>query len=236
MQISTALSRAIVAFAATNLDDIFVLTFFFAQKNLQIWRVVLGQYLGIAGLILVSLAGFFASLIIPYKWIGLLGLIPIGIGIRNLIALKEEQAEKIGVKRVESSLTVAAITFANGGDNIAIYTPLFASSTWATLTITLITFLVMIALWCVAGLCDWQSLRCDPIDRSIWPHPRAVHFYRTRLLHSSRLSKPSMSKTPGASHLLKTSVKLLHSNCVKISYVRERHPKPTAQLCHPECL
>jgi cadmium resistance protein CadD (predicted permease) len=83
MQISTALSRAIVAFAATNLDDIFVLTFFFAQKNLQIWRVVLGQYLGIAGLILVSLVGFFASLIIPYKWIGFLGLIPIAIGIRK---------------------------------------------------------------------------------------------------------------------------------------------------------
>ena len=119
MQISTALSRAIVAFAATNLDDIFVLTFFFAQKNLQIWRVVLGQYLGIAGLILVSLVGFFASLIIPYKWISLLGLIPIAIGIRKLLALKEEQSEKIGV-RVGSSLTVAAITFANGGDNIAI--------------------------------------------------------------------------------------------------------------------
>ena len=151
MQIWTALSRAIVAFAATNLDDIFVLTFFFAQKNLQIWRVVLGQYLGIAGLILVSLVGFFARLIIPYKWIGFLGLIPIAIGIRKLIALKEEQPEKTGVRRVESFLTVAAITFANGGDNIAIYTPKFASSTWATLAITLITFSVMIALWCVAG-------------------------------------------------------------------------------------
>ena len=151
MQISAALGKAIVAFVATNLDDIFVLTFFFAQKNLQIWRVVLGQYLGIAGLILVSLVGFFASLIIPYKWIDLLGLIPIGIGIRKLLALQEEQKEKIGVRRVESSLTVAAITFANGGDNIAIYTPLFASSTWATLTVTLITFSVMIALWCVAG-------------------------------------------------------------------------------------
>ena len=151
MQISTALGRAIVAFAATNLDDIFVLTFFFAQKNLQIWRVVLGQYLGIGCLILVSVVGFFASLIIPYKWISLLGLIPIAIGIRKLIALKEEQAEKTRVRQVESSLTVAAITFANGGDNVAIYTPLFASSTWATLTITLITFSVMIALWCVAG-------------------------------------------------------------------------------------
>src|SRR5215470_8823223 len=98
MQISTALSRAIVAFAATNLDDVFVLTFFFAQKKLKVWRVVLGQYLGIAGLILVSLVGFFASLVIPYKWISLLGLIPIAIGVRKLIAWKRENAEAVQVR------------------------------------------------------------------------------------------------------------------------------------------
>jgi cadmium resistance protein CadD (predicted permease) len=148
---STALGRAIVAFAATNLDDIFVLTFFFAQKNLQIWRVVLGQYLGIVGLIVVSLVGFFASLVIPYKWISLLGLIPIAIGLKKLIGLKREKTEALGVRRAESFLTVATITFANGGDNIAIYTPLFASSTGSTLTITLVTFGVMIALWCLVG-------------------------------------------------------------------------------------
>lgn len=150
MQISTALGRAIVAFAATNLDDIFVLTFFFAQKNLQIWRVVLGQYLGIAGLIVVSLVGFFASLVIPYKWISLLGLVPIAIGLKKLIGLKCEKTD-VEVRSAESFLTVATITFANGGDNIAIYTPLFASSTGSTLAITLITFGVMIALWCLAG-------------------------------------------------------------------------------------
>ena len=151
MQVSTALGRAIVAFAATNLDDIVVLTFFFAQKNLPVWRVVLGQYLGIAGLILVSLVGFFASLVIPYKWISLLGLIPMAIGVRKLIARNHEKTEEVGARRAESFLTVAAVTFANGGDNIAIYTPLFASSTVGTLAITLITFAAMIAVWCVAG-------------------------------------------------------------------------------------
>src|SRR5215470_9292138 len=114
MQISTALGRAIVAFAATNLDDIIVLTFFFAQKNLQIWRVVLGQYLGLACLILLSLVGFFASLVIPTRWISLLGFIPIAIGVRKLIAWKG-QTEEVEVRRAESFVTVAAITFANGG-------------------------------------------------------------------------------------------------------------------------
>ena len=151
MQMSTALGRAIVAFAATNLDDIFVLTFFFAQKNLPIWRIVLGQYFGIAGLILVSLVGFFVSLIIPYRWISLLGLIPIAIGLKKLIERKRESSEEIEVRRAESFLTVAAITFANGGDNIAIYTPLFAASDAGSLAITLITFALMIAVWCLAG-------------------------------------------------------------------------------------
>jgi len=151
MQISTALVKAIVAFAATNLDDVFVLTSFFAQKKLKVWRVVLGQYMGIAGLILVSLVGFFARLVIPYTWISLLGLVPIAIGVRKLIAWKRENAEDIQVRRAESLVTVATITFANGGDNIAIYTPLFASSSGGTLVITLITFAVMIALWCLGG-------------------------------------------------------------------------------------
>src|SRR5215813_7062860 len=114
MQISTALGRAIVAFAATNLDDIFVLTFFFAQKNLQVWRVVLGQYLGIGALIVVSLVGFFASLVIPYRWISFLGLVPIAIGLRKLISWKRDNTEQVEVRRAESLLTVAAVTFANG--------------------------------------------------------------------------------------------------------------------------
>ena len=151
MQVLMALTRAVGAFAATNIDDIVVLTFFFAQRNLQVWKVVLGQYLGIAALILVSLVGFFASLIVPQKWIGLLGLIPIAIGLKKLIDLKRDTTEEVREVKAHSFLTVAAITFANGGDNIAIYTPLFASSNASTLGVTLLTFGVMIALWCVVG-------------------------------------------------------------------------------------
>jgi cadmium resistance protein CadD (predicted permease) len=62
----SVLGRAIVAFAATNLDDIFVLTLFFAQKNLRRWHIVVGQYLGLAGLITVSLVGYFARLHHPW--------------------------------------------------------------------------------------------------------------------------------------------------------------------------
>lgn len=147
----SVLGRATVAFAATNIDDVFVLTLFFAQKNLRRWHVVAGQYLGLAGLIAISLVGYFARFFIPHSWIGLLGLAPIGIGIKKLIDWKRGEDGQKEKPSAASVLTVAAVTFANGGDNIGIYIPLFASSDLSSLLITLITFGVLIAVWCVVG-------------------------------------------------------------------------------------
>jgi cadmium resistance transport/sequestration family protein len=148
----SVLGRAIVAFAATNLDDIFVLTLFFAQKNLKRWHVVAGQYFGLGGLIVLSLVGYFARFIVPHTWIWLLGLAPIAIGIKRLIDWKRGKDTHTETRPATASvLTVAAVTFANGGDNIGIYVPLFASSTAPALFITLITFAALIAVWCVMG-------------------------------------------------------------------------------------
>jgi cadmium resistance protein CadD (predicted permease) len=147
----STLGRAIVAFAATNIDDIFVLTIFFAQKHLKTWHVVLGQYLGISALIAISLVGFFARLIIPATWIGWLGLAPIAIGIKKLIDWKRGKETDQTVSGAGSVLSVSAITIANGGDNTAVYIPLFANSDGKALTLTLITFYLMIAVWCVVG-------------------------------------------------------------------------------------
>jgi len=47
--------------------------------------------------------------------------------------------------------SVAIITFANGGDNIGIYTPLFASSDAADLIVILSVFLILVAVWCFIG-------------------------------------------------------------------------------------
>ncbi|HKB67575.1 MAG TPA: cadmium resistance transporter [Pyrinomonadaceae bacterium] len=104
--------RAVVAFAATNVDDVFVLTLFFAQKNLKRWHVVVGQYLGLGGLITISLAGYFARLFIPHRWIGLLGG-----------ANRHRHQEVDRLKR--------------GNDQLQ--------------NITLITFALLIAVWCVAA-------------------------------------------------------------------------------------
>lgn len=152
---------AITAFTATNIDDILILTIFFAQidSKFRPRHILIGQYLGFALLILASLPAYFGGLIIDHKWIGLLGLLPIAIGVKDLFQKQEEvmvqtcAIPKQGKSPLISPQTyhVAVVTFANGGDNIGIYIPLFASSNAISLSITIATFLILIAVWCYAA-------------------------------------------------------------------------------------
>ncbi|MCF4969327.1 cadmium resistance transporter [Nostoc sp. CMAA1605] len=158
-----AIVSGIVSFAATNLDDIIILMVFFSQVNANFRRrhIIIGQYLGFSAVILASLPGFFGGLIIPAAWIGLLGFIPIVIGISRLINLNRDENE---VQTVSEELNsspgrfagvlapqtyqVAVVTFANGGDNIGIYVPLFASSNLLSLSIILSVFVILVSVWC----------------------------------------------------------------------------------------
>jgi cadmium resistance transport/sequestration family protein len=170
--IITTITEGIVAFTATNLDDIIIIMLFFSQINNQFRRrhIFVGQYLGFFAIIIASLPGFFGSLVIPRAWIGLLGILPIAIGIKQLWHRETENPEiqtvNTGLKVSGNSnhilnlvlsilspqtYKVAAVTFANGGDNISIYIPLFASSSLSKLLITLIVFIVMKGVWYVAA-------------------------------------------------------------------------------------
>lgn len=160
----TAITTGITAFAATNIDDIVILMLFFAQVNATFRRrqIIIGQYLGFLALILASLPGFFGGLIVPRTWIGLLGFVPIAIGISRFMNRENNDAEVQDVSgetlhsqnHILANLlhpqtyNVAAITFANGGDNIGIYVPLFASSNFASLAVILMVFFVLVGVWC----------------------------------------------------------------------------------------
>jgi cadmium resistance transport/sequestration family protein len=148
----TTLATAVVAFASTNIDDIFVLTFFFSQtsRGFRSSHIVAGQYLGFTALIAISLVGFIGGRILPQAWVGLLGVVPVLVGIRRWIH-RHDAPVHVKVSAAASTTTVAAVTFANGGDNIGIYTPLFASSDSRGLTTTLVTFYLLLGLWCFIG-------------------------------------------------------------------------------------
>lgn len=145
------------AFIATNLDDIFLLAAFFSSKAFSTGSVVLGQYLGFCILIVVSIMASFINLIIPPSLISLMGFLPILIGIKNVIDIKNNQQEYFKEsesfhkenKEAKPAFKVALVTMVNGSDNLGIYIPLMASvSARDTLGITLI-FLILTGIWCI---------------------------------------------------------------------------------------
>lgn len=174
----TAIPTAAAAFSATNLDDLVILMLFFSQvreippgdggvssdfvsSSFRPRHIIAGQYLGFSALVVASLPGFFSGLIVPRPWIGLLGLIPIVIGLEGLFNQDDSLEVEPETNQSNDSFivsflspqtyTVATITFANGGDNIGVYVPLFASSTWQSLLVTLGVFFLLIGVWCYAA-------------------------------------------------------------------------------------
>lgn len=148
----TSLLGAVGLFIATNIDDIIVLSLFFARGAGQAGttlRILTGQYLGFAGIlaatILVTLG---ADAFLPTEAIPYFGLIPLALGLwaawQAWQGDDDDDDAKVSGKNV-SVLTVAGVTFANGGDNIGVYVPVFLNVNTATVIIYCVVFLILVA-------------------------------------------------------------------------------------------
>jgi cadmium resistance protein CadD (predicted permease) len=142
----SALITGVIAFSATNIDDVVFLTIFFSQTKRR-WHVVLGQYLGFTALVLVSLVGFFGGQILPHEWLRLFGVAPIAIGIKKLFAKGDDHLQRAST----GTFDVAIVTFVNGADNIGIYAPLFAVSDARRLIVPVAVLYGLLAVWCTVG-------------------------------------------------------------------------------------
>lgn len=145
---------SIILYSGTAVDLLIILMLFFAKRKSRkdIINIYLGQFLGSVSLILLSLLFAFVLDYIPSKEIlGLLGLIPIFLGLKVLL-LGDSDGESIakeGLSKDNQNLIflVAMITFAScGADNIGVFVPYFTTLNLANLIVTLLTFLVMIYL------------------------------------------------------------------------------------------
>lgn len=145
---------SIILYSGTAVDLLIILMLFFAKRKSRkdIINIYLGQFLGSVSLIFLSLLFAFVLNYIPSKEIlGLLGLIPIFLGLKVLL-LGDSDGEAIakdGLQKDNKNLIflVAMITFAScGADNIGVFVPYFITLNLANLIVTLLTFLVMIYL------------------------------------------------------------------------------------------
>ena len=145
---------SIILYSGTAVDLLIILMLFFAKRKSRkdIINIYLGQFLGSVSLIFLSLLFAFVLNYIPSKEIlGLLGLIPIFLGLKVLL-LGDSDGEAIakeGLRKDNKNLIflVAMITFAScGADNIGVFVPYFITLNLANLIVALLTFLVMIYL------------------------------------------------------------------------------------------
>ena len=145
---------SISLYSGTAVDLLIILMLFFAKRKSRkdIINIYLGQFLGSVSLILLSLLFAFVLDYIPSKEIlGLLGLIPILLGLKVLL-LGDSDGEAIakeGLRKDNKNLIflAAMITFAScGADNIGVFVPYFTTLNLANLIVALLTFLVMIYL------------------------------------------------------------------------------------------
>jgi cadmium resistance transport/sequestration family protein len=149
---------AIGVYISTSIDYLIVLIILFAQlsQNKQKWHIYAGQYLGTGLLVGVSLVAAYVVNFVPEAWmVGLLGLIPIYLGIRfAIVGEGEEEEEEEIIERLEQSKanqlfwTVTLLTIASGGDNLGIYIPYFASLDWVQTLVALLMFAIGIIIFC----------------------------------------------------------------------------------------
>lgn len=149
---------AIGVYISTSIDYLIVLIILFAQlsQNKQKWHIYAGQYLGTGLLVGVSLFAAYVVNFVPEAWmVGLLGLIPIYLGIRfAIVGEGEEEEEEEIIERLEQSKanqlfwTVTLLTISSGGDNLGIYIPYFASLDWAQTLVALLVFAIGVIIFC----------------------------------------------------------------------------------------
>jgi cadmium resistance protein CadD (predicted permease) len=146
----------IAAFIASNLDDTFILILLFSSLSFQTRYIIIGQSLGIGVLIMISALGALSVLALPPFLIALMGLIPIALGVKRLVEHQKRITSKNKTFQDNKGqglipfLTVSGITISNGGDDIGVFTPLFAKyNTVAEITTLVTIFMAMTLVWCI---------------------------------------------------------------------------------------
>ncbi len=155
------ITQAIATFAVTNIDDLVVLAVFFGQARghrSAAMRVIAGQYLGFVAIVAVSVCTALAgAALLPAGVLPYLGLLPIMLGLRAAwVAWRHRGGEPPDGEGGPAPCApgvwqVAGVTFANGGDNVGVYVPMFAVATAGTVALYVTVFLVGVGVWCVVG-------------------------------------------------------------------------------------
>jgi cadmium resistance protein CadD (predicted permease) len=149
------------AFVATDVDDMVVLAVLFLGYRTsgapQPRQIVLGQYLGFLVLVGVSASAALGLALVSLHWVGLLGFVPLALGIRGLWSARggaggQPSLPSLRLFRGRSGpFAIAAATISTGGDNISVYTPLLRTLGWPASALAVVVLFAMLGVWCAIG-------------------------------------------------------------------------------------
>jgi cadmium resistance protein CadD (predicted permease) len=155
--LAATITTAAALFVGTNLDDMAVLAVLNASSRAvgrpPPWQIWAGQYAGMALLVGVSLLAALGLTLLPESRTWLLGFVPLGLGLYKLVtSVRSLRSRTRPSAAVAVGLPgIAAVTVANGADNVAAYTPVFRTDGAGDIAVTGVVFAVGVALWCAAG-------------------------------------------------------------------------------------
>ncbi|MFE3056333.1 cadmium resistance transporter [Nocardia sp. NPDC059239] len=146
---------AAAMFVGTNIDNAVVLTVLnVTSRSTGIprrWQIWAGQFLGVGLIVAVSGLAALGLCAVPVEWIGLLGVVPLILGI-GMLARAHRRCDRTPPPAGTGLWSVVGLTVANGGDNISVYTPAFRIMGPADALLTVMVFAILTAAWCSAGM------------------------------------------------------------------------------------
>lgn len=153
-------ATVVALFAGTNVDDMVIISLLSASARAgrppEHWQIWAGQYVGFGVLIGASLALGRGLALAPERFLWVLALLPFGVGAFGLVNVIRSRRRGEEPKAPFSTATagmygVAAITIIDGGDDLAAYTPFYATIHTGEIVVSIAVFAVTIAIWCMVG-------------------------------------------------------------------------------------
>jgi cadmium resistance protein CadD (predicted permease) len=163
---------AAAAYAATNMDNFILLVALLGRYRKHTANVVAGFFACTLILAFVGMSIGRAADFVPVEYLGLLGFVPISIGVIELIQLRrgntaatEAKGESAdGARKVFT--TTLGTQLGNGADTVVVFGILFIDSMPAADILTVITFAAMAFIFvCVGIYAVRHPALCKWIDR-----------------------------------------------------------------------
>ena len=188
------------AFVATNLDNLILLVALYTRYERRPVMVAGGYF---AGMLIVGAASFAigkATELFALEYLGLLGIIPILIGVTAALKLFRGVApdDGNGERPLDGSFAAFAATLfvqlSNGTDTVVTFSILFADSVGAADYWIVVSYIVMLCVFASAG---YYSLRHQWLSGVVGRYGRFVTPFILISIGLFVLSNTAMDMTPG---------------------------------------